>query len=183
MAVKFFVALLAVAALVAGCGGSSGGSSTSSSQAAGSNGGSSTGSSSSAASTSSSAPTTSASTPTFASNSNCQSLANMARKYVAELQASVAGGGQVDFTTLLKADQAMADASPSDIHSDAEYVVHTFAGFLTAMSKVGFKPGAVPTASQIAALAPLETQIKSAQFTGAVNHIKAWIHANCHGVT
>jgi hypothetical protein len=106
----------------------------------------------------------------------------MGRKYVAEIQSAVASGGHLDFVSLLKADQAMADASPSDIHSDAEYVVHTFAGFLSAMSKVGFTPGSVPTASQIAALAPIDTQLKSAQFTAAVDRISAWIHANCHGV-
>lgn len=104
----------------------------------------------------------------------------MGRKYVAEIQA---GGGSTDWGTLLKADQAMADASPSGIHSDAEYLVHTFAGFVSAMRKVGFTPGGVPTASQIAALLPLESQLKSAQFIAAADHIKAWITSNCHGVS
>jgi hypothetical protein len=168
---KLLVSLLAAGALLlVGCGGSSGGaSSTTSSTAAGS--------AASAVTTSSS--TASTPQPTFASSSNCQALADMGRKYVAEIQS---GGGRADWGTLLKADQAMADASPSGIHSDAEYVVHTFAGFVSEMSKVGFT-GGVPTASQIAALLPLESQLKSAQFVAAVDHIKAWINSNCHGVS
>ena len=175
---KFLVPLLAVAALVAGCGGSSGGGSSTASSSAGSSGANAASTSSSTASTAASTPA-STSQPTFASTSNCQALADMGRKYVAEMQA---GGGNTNWGTLLKADQAMADASPSDIHSDAEYVVHTFAGFVAAMQKAGFA-GGVPTASQIAALLPLESKLKSAQFVGAVNHIKAWIDSNCHGVS
>jgi hypothetical protein len=175
---RSFVAIVTVAALIAGCGGSSGGgSSTSSSQPAASSSSVASTSSSTAAST-----TASSAQPTFASNSNCQALADMGRKYVAELETSVSSGGQIDFANLLRADQAMADASPPAIHSDAEYVVHTFTGVLSAWSKVGFKPGQVPTASQLAAMAPLATQVRSAQFTAAVNRISAWIHANCHGV-
>ena len=171
---KAFMALLAVAALVAGCGGSGGGSSTQSSTQSAAN----------VASTSSSSASTAApaAQPTFASTGNCQQLADLGKKYVAQIQAANASG-QLNASTELSAAQAMADASPSEIHSDAEYVVHKLASFFAALSKAGYTPGSAPTASQMAVLLPLLNEFKSAQMQAAINHIDAWIRSNCHGVT
>ena len=166
--VKSFVGLIAVAALVAGCGGSGGGSSTQGVAQA---------SSVSAVAAPASTPQ-----PTFASTSNCQQLADMGAKYVHEIE-SAGSGGQLDLATAIRAMQAMADASPSAIHGDAEYAVHWYAGFVGSLAKVGFKPGTTPSASQMAALVPLLGELNAPRFHAAVDHINAWIHANCHGVT
>ena len=172
------LALITATLAIAGCGGSS--SSSGASSAAATNAPS-TGSGATSTTAPATTTTPSSSTPTFASTSNCQQLADLGAKYLSEVTA--AGGGPGNIGTALKADQAMADAAPSAIHSQAEYVVHVFSGFVNTITKSGYKIGTTPTASQLAALASAQQQFKQSTFVADIDHIDAWIHHNCNGVT
>ncbi len=156
-------AFLAVAAILAGCGGSS-----KPTTAAGTT------------PTSGSSSATTTSSGAFASGNNCAALVSLAGKYVQEL-ASAAHGGKFNLGTALKADQALANASPPAIHSDAEYVVHTLAGFEASLTKIGFTPGSVPSPSQFLHLEGALHQLHAARFEAAASHVKSWVAQNCHG--
>jgi hypothetical protein len=182
------VALFAVVGLLAGCGGSSSsGSSQStatstaasvSSAAANASGSSGSGSNSSSSSSSSG----SSAGASFASSHNCQQLAALGAKYLRDVSPS-SGGAGIDLAAAVKADQALADASPSAIHADAETVVHGFSGYVATLGKLGYKPGTQPTASQLAGLQSAAAQFSQPGFRSAMQRVAAWIRQNCHGVT
>jgi hypothetical protein len=171
-------ALVIVAAVVAGCGSSSGTSSQTTSKAA------SASPAVSAAAPASAAPavsTTTAATPSFASGQNCGQLAAVAAQY-SQAIAPAASAGHLDLATVVKADQALADATPPAIHSDAELVVGGFAGYLTTLTKIGYTPGTAPSAAQIASISSAAQQFNQPRYQAAMRRISAWVHANCRGL-
>ncbi|HZU40754.1 MAG TPA: hypothetical protein VE992_06865 [Solirubrobacteraceae bacterium] len=177
-------AVAAAVVLVAGCGGSSGGSGGSGG-ASGGGGGASAAATTPGANATTAAASTAATTATTASSTvslrgqDCTHLAAMALQYQHALAPT--GGGGVDLGAALRADQALANATPPSIHADAEYVVHAFAGALGALEKAGYKAGTAPTAAQLAAMGSIEQQFNQPQFQTSMHRLSTWVHDNCHG--
>ena len=169
-----------VTGLVAGCGGSGSSSSSTSSHTAASVASVSS-TSSAAASSSAGASSSSGGGTSFASGGNCHQLASMAVAYYKQLNPT--SGGGINLADALHADQALADASPAVIHSDAELVVHSFASYVSKLTSSGYKFGSVPTAAQLAIVSTAAHQLATPQFRSAMTHVSAWIRQNCKGVT
>ncbi len=165
-----FAMLVAVTAVVAGCGSSSSSSSTAvSSSAAGG------GTSSSASASSSSA---SSASPSFASAQNCQQLAGVGQKFAQAMAASTAGG-KFDLQTAAQAYQQLAAAAPSEIQPDLQTLSAAFTNFADSLSKVNYTLGQVPTAAQLGALQSAGQAFTSAKVRAAEQHITSWAKANC----
>lgn len=174
MKLKIMAAVVVSSGLLAACGGTSSSSSSSSTPAAAA-----VASTSSAAAASTTASSSTASAPvSFASTGNCTQLEGMAVAYQKALQ-SAAGNGTLDFSTVLKGMQALADASPSDIHSSAELVVHAFGSMYGALQQSGYKLGTTPTAAQLGVLASAGQELQKPNVQAALTQIQNWIHANC----
>jgi hypothetical protein len=171
MRLKIMATVVVASGLLAACGGTSSSSSTSSSAAT-----------AAAQTTSSPAVTSSSSTASapasFASTGNCTQLEGMAISYEKAIQ-SASGNGTLDFSTVLKGMQSLADASPSDIHASAELVVHAFGSMYGALQQSGYKLGTTPTAAQLAVLASAGQQLQKPDVQSALKQIQDWIHANC----
>jgi hypothetical protein len=92
---------------------------------------------------------------------------------------SAAGNGTLDYSTVLKGMQALADASPSDIHASAELVVHAFGSMYGALQQSGYKFGSTPTAAQLAVLTSAGQELQKPNVQAALTQIKDWVQANC----
>ena len=159
---------VAVVAMISGCGGSS----NSATSAA------TTTSSGATASSAPAATTTSTAAPSFASAQNCLQLGGVGAKFAQALSATISGG-HFDLHTAVNAYQAMANAAPSEIRPDLELIAQAFTSFATALSKAGYTPGNVPTASQISALQSAGQAFSQPQLRAAEQRISVWAQHNC----
>jgi hypothetical protein len=125
---------------------------------------------------------TKSSSPTFASAHNCQQLAALGAQVAKSLQPT---GGDLQATAANEAKllQALANAAPSEIRSDFETFVSAFNAYVQALGKAGLKPGAAPTAAQVAELAAASKSFSSSKLRAAEQHLSAWAQKNCSGVT
>ncbi len=119
-------------------------------------------------------------THSFASVKNCAQLESVGVKFSQAL-AAAAASGQSTLSTTSSEFKAMENAAPAAIRSDVETIATAFAGYSTALKKVGYKAGTVPTASQIAALTALSKNFATAKVTAAEQHLAAWGQKNCGG--
>jgi len=154
--------ITALALLVTGCGSS--GSSSSASSAA---------SSSSAAGSSSS----SAAAPTFASSSNCLQLAGVGEKFAQAMQATA--GKTFDLSTAVAAYNNLANQAPSAIKPDVQTIAAAFSSFASALEKVNYKFGSVPSATQLAGLQTAVHVFQQSDVKQAETSIEAWAKHNC----
>jgi hypothetical protein len=172
------VAFLAAGALIAGCGGSSNtppakttAPKAATKKAAAPN--------LPAASTT---PTTSnvskSSTASFADASNCKALGGVGTKF-AQAMAAATSGGKVNYQAAVKAYQQLADAAPSAIRPDLEEMAQAFTSFANALAKSDFKPGKVPSPSQLAGLESAAKSSSSSKLTSAEKNVEAWAVKNC----
>ncbi len=168
------VLVLGVVVLAAGCGGGKKAASSTSTSAA----------TTTTTTTSASATTTStkAAAPTLASTHNCLQLAALGAKGATSLQAT---GGNFAATAANEGKllQAMASAAPSEIRADFETFVSAFNEYAQAIQKAGFKPGATPTAAQVATLEAATKSFSTAKLQKAEQHLSAWASKNCGGLT
>jgi hypothetical protein len=125
---------------------------------------------------------TKSSSPTFASAHNCQQLAALGAQVAKSLQPT---GGDLQATAANEAKllQALANAAPSEIRSDFETFVSAFNAYVQALGKAGLKPGAAPTAAQVAELASASKSFSSSKLRAAEQHLSTWAEKNCSGVT
>ena len=156
-----YIVLVAVAALVAGCGGSNNGSTLASTTPPGTT-----------------APTTSAGAPSFASAGHCADLSGLAAKY-AQAVSAAASGGHYNLQTAVSAYQALANAAPAEIRPDVQVVAQAFASFASALSKVGYTPGKVPTAAQRAGIQRAIQAFNSPTLRAAGQRLKVWGRQHC----
>ena len=154
--------LVAVAAIVAGCGGSN---KTATSAAT-------------TTPSTTSASTTSAGAPSFASGTNCQQLAGVGAKF-AQAMSAATRGGKLDLQTAVSAYQALASAAPGQIRPDVQVMARAFSSFAAGLSKAGYIPGKVPTAAQIAGLQTVAQVFSQPKFRAAAQRLSAWAHQNC----
>ena len=165
------VVVLGVVVVAAGCGGGKKAASSTSTSAA--------------TTTSTRATTTEskkAAAPTFASAHNCLQLAALGAKVAKSLQPT---GGDFAATAANEGKllQAMASAAPSEIRADFETFVSAFNDYARAIQKAGFKPGATPTAAQVATLEAATKSFSTAKLQKAEQHLSAWASKNCGGLT
>jgi hypothetical protein len=156
------IVLVAVAAIVAGCGGSN---KTATSAAT-------------TTPSAKSATTTSAGVPSFASATNCQQLAGVGAKF-AQAMSAATRGGKVDLQTAVSAYQALASAAPGQIRPDVQVMAQAFSSFAAALSKAGYIPGKVPAAAQLAGVQTAAQVFSQPKFRAAAQRLSAWAHQNC----
>ncbi len=154
-------AIATLALVVAGCG-SSGSSSAASSA-----------SSSSAANSSSS----SAAAPTFANAGNCLQLAGVGEKFAQAMQAAT--GKTFNLSAAVSAYDNLANAAPSAIKPDVQTIATAFASFASALEKVNYKFGSVPSATQLAGLESAVHVFEQSNVKQAEASVAAWAKQNC----
>lgn len=123
-----------------------------------------------------------AAAPSFASTHNCQQLAALGAQVAKSLQPT---GSDLAATAANEAKllQALASAAPSDIRADFETFVSAFNDYVQALQKAGLKPGATPTAAQIATLGAATKSFSAPKLQKAEQHLSAWASKNCGGLT
>jgi hypothetical protein len=173
------VAFLAAGALIAGCGGSSNTPAPAKTTAPKAATKKAAASNLPAASTT---PTTSnvskSSTASFADASNCKALGGVGTKFAQAMEAATSGG-KVNYQAAVKAYQQLAGSAPSAIRPDLEDMAQAFTSFASAISKSGFKPGKVPSPSQIAGLESAAKSFSSAKLEKDEKDVEAWAVKNC----
>jgi hypothetical protein len=174
------VALIAAAALSAGCGSSSAPASSKAatvktaiqkviSAATGTTG---------ASSASTSAGVSKAVSGSFADASNCKQLDGVGTKFAQAMEAA-SSGGKLNYQAAVKAYQGLADAAPSAIRPDLEAMAQSFTSFANAIAKSGYKPGKTPSPSQILALESAAKSFSSTKLAEAEKDVEAWAVKNC----
>lgn len=173
-----------VAVLIAGCGGSSTPSTTTSKKPATQTMTVSKPVSSTAATPGSSAPgsstsSSSSSGPSFASAGNCSNLAGVGAQFAKAMSAATSGG-KYDVNAAMSAYQHLADAAPSGLKPYLETIAHAIGSYVSALDKSGWKPGTVPSASQIAAIESAAKSFNAPDLLKASKAAEAWAVKNCH---
>ena len=120
----------------------------------------------------------SSSTPSFASVGNCSSLTGVGEQF-AKAMSSASSGGKFNLNAMVKAYQNLANAAPSAIRPDIEEFASAFSTYASTLSKVGYKFGSVPTASQISAIEGATKLFTSAKLKSAETNLEAWAASNC----
>jgi hypothetical protein len=173
------VALIAAAALIAGCGGSS---APASSKAATVKAAIQKAVSAATTTGASSTPTTTdvskAASGSFADASNCRQLNGVSTKF-AQAMAAASSGGKLNYQAAVKAYQGLADAAPSAIRPDLEAMAQSFTSFANAIAKSGYKPGKTPSPAQILALESAAKSFSSGKLATAEKDVEAWAVKNC----
>jgi hypothetical protein len=169
-----------VAVLVAACGGSSTPTTTTKKQSSHKASATQTKTSASAGTSAGSTSTSSTSKPTFASISNCTDLSGIGSQFAKAMAASTSGG-KIDLNAVSKAYQNLADAAPSALKPAIEKLAGAFTAYLSAITKAGYKPGTVPSATQLAAMEQAVKLITASDVTNAAKAAEAWAAKNCTG--
>jgi len=129
-------------------------------------------------STSTKSTSAASSTPTFASAGNCSSLTGVGEQF-AKAMSSASGGGKFNLNAMVTAYKNLANAAPSAIRPDIEEFAAAFSTYASTLSKVGYKFGSVPTASQISAIEGATKLFTSAKLKSAETNLEAWAASNC----
>jgi hypothetical protein len=159
--------LVAVAAIVAGCGGSNNTTTSAATKAP----------STTSASTTSAA-TTSAAVPSFASATNCQQLVGVGAKFAQAMSAATTGG-KLDLQAAVSAYQGLASAAPAQIRPDVQVMAQAFSSFAAALSKAGYTLGKAPTPAQMAGVQTAAKMFSQSKLRAAAQRLSVWAHQNC----
>ncbi len=158
------IATLALA--IAGCG-SSGSSSSAASSSSSSAGSGSAGNSSSS----------SAAAPTFANTGNCLQLAGVGEKFAQAMQSAT--GKTFNLSAAVAAYNNLANAAPSAIKPAVQTIATAFGSFASALEKVNYKLGSVPSATQLAGLESAVHVFEQSNVKQAETSVAAWAKQNC----
>jgi hypothetical protein len=120
----------------------------------------------------------SSSTPSFANVGNCSSLTGVGEQF-AKAMSSASTGGKFNLNEVVTAYKNLANSAPSAIRPDIEEFAGAFSTYASTLSKVGYKFGSVPTASQISAIAGATKIFESAKMKSAETNLEAWAASNC----
>jgi hypothetical protein len=156
----------ALALLVAGCGSHSPAGTTAST----------TTTSSSAGGTSTPATTTAsgAGNLPILTSANCRQLLNLTQSFAE----AMAGSAQnLDKTAALV--KQFAEKTPTDIRPDFKVLAAAWAKVATSLKGVDLSSGKAPSASVLAKLVKLSSQLDAKKLTTASQDIEVWAHANC----
>jgi len=111
----------------------------------------------------------------LASASNCLQLSDLGSKLSAAFT-----GNTHNIQKQAALIQQFADHTPSDIRADFETLAGAYTKIANALKGVNLSSGQVPSASVLAKLASLSTQINEAAVQKASQHIATWATQNCH---
>jgi hypothetical protein len=171
-----------VAVLAAGCGGSSTPTTTTKKQpshkASATQMKTTTSSTASSGGASTSSTSASSSTPTFASAGNCSSLAGVGDQF-AKAMSSASSGGKFNLSEVVTAYKNLANSAPSAIRPDIEVLANAFSSYASALSKVGYKFGSVPSASQVSAIEGAVKVFDASKLQAATKNLEAWAASHC----
>jgi hypothetical protein len=112
----------------------------------------------------------------FASAKNCADLEQLGAKFSQELAAAAASG---NYDNVAKAYSKLADAAPSEIRGDLKALAGALSTYVAALDKAGYKPGATPTAAQIAALQKAGQSFTDPKLKTAMQHLEKWGRTHC----
>ena len=136
-------------------------------------------SSSSGGSTSTGSSSSSSNTPSFASVGNCSSLAGVGTQF-AKAMSAASSGGKYNLNAAMAAYQHLADTAPSGLKPYLETIAHVMSSYISALDKSGWKPGTVPSATQIAAIESAAKSFSAPDLIKASKAAEAWAVQNCH---
>lgn len=126
----------------------------------------------------SSSTSASSNAPTFASTGNCTALSGVGEQF-AKAMSSATSGGKFNLNAMVAAYKTLANQAPSAIRPDIQTLAAAFSAYASALSKVGYKFGSVPSASQISALEGATKVFDSTKLKAATKNLQAWAVANC----
>jgi len=167
------VALSLVVAVAAGCGGKKQAASTTTSTTTTSTAPAAT---STTAQTSTTTTSASSALANIATAGNCLQLASLA----SGLAQAVTGSGTTDLNKVKTLLQEFAARTPADIRPDFELVASAYAKIVDALKGVDLTSGQAPSATVIAKLTKLGSELNTAALQKANAHITAWARAHCH---
>jgi hypothetical protein len=93
--------------------------------------------------------------------------------------AASSSGGKFNLNAAVTAYKNLANAAPAAIKPDIEELANAFSAYATALGKSGFKPGTVPSASQITAIESAAKTFSSTKLLAASKGLEAWALKNC----
>jgi hypothetical protein len=93
--------------------------------------------------------------------------------------AAASSGGKYNLSAAVAAYRALANAAPSAIRPDLQTLAGAFTAYATAVGKAGFKPGQVPSPTQIAAIEAAAKQFSNTKLLAASKAIESWAAKNC----
>jgi hypothetical protein len=117
-------------------------------------------------------------TPSFASAGNCTALSGVGEQF-AKAMTSATSGGKFNLNAAVKAYQNLANAAPAAIRPDIQELAAAFSSYASALNKVGYKFGSVPTASQITALESASKDLSASKLASASKALETWAVKNC----
>jgi hypothetical protein len=92
---------------------------------------------------------------------------------------SATSGGKFNLNAMVTAYKNLANAAPSAIRPDIEVLASAFGSYASALSKVGYKFGSVPSASQISAIEGAVKVFDASKLKTATKNLEAWAASNC----
>jgi hypothetical protein len=114
----------------------------------------------------------------FANTSNCARMAGLEAR-IAQDVGTPSGNLQTDVANEAAALQTLANAAPAQIHGDLETFATAFDNFLRALNDAGLKAGKVPTAGQLAKLETAAKTLETPKLRTAEQHLATWAQTNC----
>ena len=112
----------------------------------------------------------------FANSKNCAKLTGISEEFA---KAFSAANAKNDVQASAKFFQEFADKTPKEIRADFQVIAKAFTAYAKALDKASLKPGATPTAQQLAELQKAASSFNQAEVTKASAHIQAWAEKNC----
>lgn len=111
----------------------------------------------------------------IATAANCTQLEGLALG----LAQAISGSGTTDLNKIKTLLQQFAARTPSDIRPDFELVASAYAKVVDALKGVNLKSGKAPSATVIAKLTQLGSELNTAALQKANAHITAWAQSHC----
>lgn len=108
----------------------------------------------------------------------CQDLAEVSQKF-GEAMAAAASGAGSDLEETSKVFDAFADEVPDEVQEHFQALAEAFAVYANALEGIDLKPGATPSAEQVAKLVQATQALDQEKLSKASAGIDAWVKENC----
>lgn len=108
----------------------------------------------------------------------CRDLAEVSQKF-GEAMAAAASGTGSDLEATSKVFEAFADEVPDEVREHFQALAEAFAVYADALAGIDLKPGATPSAEQVAKLVQATQALDQEKLSKASAGIDAWVKENC----
>jgi hypothetical protein len=108
----------------------------------------------------------------------CQDLAEVSQKFGEAMAAATSGTGS-DLEATSKVFDAFADEVPDEVREHFQVLAESFAVYADALKGIDLKPGATPSADQVAKLVQATQALDQEKLSKASAGIDAWVKENC----